>query len=143
MKESASSLLERIQNLTVEEFTTPCSFSVAFEDSLEVAERIMQKEGIRHLPVLDQKKKDIIGIISDRDIHIAFRKNPGKDLKIGDFMQKDPYCTSIHTKIGEVALNMSSHKYGSAIILDGEGGIGIFTSIDALNALIEIVRGEV
>ena len=58
-------------------------------------------------------------------------------------MKKDPYCASPHARISEVAMEMSSNKYGSAIILDNEGGIGIFTSIDALNALIEIVRGEV
>ena len=140
MKRSSS--LDHIQNLTVEEFTTPCSFSVSPEVSLEEAEKIMIKEGIRHLPVLDNRS-DIVGIISDRDIHFAHRMSSEKNLKVKEFMQQEPYCVSIHTKISEVALEMSANKYGSAIILDDDGGIGIFTSIDALNALIEIVRGEV
>lgn len=142
MKQASLSLLNRIQNLTVEEFTTPCSFSVSSEIPLEKAETLMSKEGIRHLPVLNGKK-DIVGIISDRDIHLARRMNPKKELLVKDFMQPDPYCASVHTKISEVALQMSTNKYGSAIIVDGEGEIGIFTSIDALNALIEIVRGEI
>ena len=102
----------------------------------------MKREKIRHLPVIDNQK-DIVGIISDRDIHFAHRISHDKSLKVEEFMQREPYCASIHTKISEVALQMSAHKYGSAIIIDGEGGIGIFTSIDALNALIEIVRGDI
>ena len=142
MKQASLSFLNRIQNLTVEEFTTPCSLSISPETSLEEAESLMNKEGIRHLPVLNQKK-EIVGIISDRDIHLTRRMNPEKELLVKDFMQPDPYCASMHTKISEVALQMSINKYGSAIIIDEEGEIGIFTSIDALNALIEIVRGEI
>ena len=142
MKQSPASILNRIRNLTVEEFTTPCSFSVSPEVSLAEAEKIMTNEKIRHLPVLNGRQ-DIVGIISDRDIHLAHRMNPDRNLKVGEFMRAEPYCVSIHTKISEVALKMSAHKYGSAIIIDDDGAIGIFTSIDALNALIEIVRGEV
>jgi acetoin utilization protein AcuB len=42
--------------------------------------------------------------------------------------------------LGEVALQLSSQKVGSALVLDESGEIyGIFTTTDALNALVEIL----
>ena len=76
MKEAESSFLQRIQNLTVEEFTTPCSFLIQPETSLPDAEKIMQREKIRHLPVVDHEK-NVVGIISDRDIHFAHPPSSG------------------------------------------------------------------
>ena len=38
---------------------------------------------------------------------------------------------------------MSSKKLGSAIVLDEQGDLaGIFTTTDALNALVEVIRGK-
>ena len=134
--------LSRLRNLTVEEFTTPCAVYVHPETSLKEAKRIMEKETIRHLPVLD-KDKNVVGIISERDIHFMEGKQEFEAEVVAGAMQPDPYCASADTKISDVALCMSENKYGSAIIFDSEGNLGIFTSIDALNALIEVVRGEI
>lgn len=44
----------------------------------------------------------------------------------------------------EAAYEMSLNKIGSMVVVDDHGEVfGIFTTTDALNALIEIVRGEV
>ena len=133
--------ISRMQNLTVEEFTTPCDIYVHPGDKIQEAEKIMNKEDIRHLPVLDQEKK-IVGIISERDVYFSYRTDPGGEGPVEQVMQKDPYCIPSDTKISEVALHMSKNKYGSAVILNSDGSLGIFTSTDALNALIEVVRGD-
>lgn len=45
------------------------------------------------------------------------------------------------TTLDEVAYLMSEKKVGSVIVNDDEGAfVGFFTTTDALNALIEIVR---
>ena len=138
----ASSFLDRLKNLKVDEFTTPCAVYVHPETSLKEARRIMEKENIRHLPVLDGEK-EVTGIVSERDILFMEGRNETADETVKNIMQSDPYCTSADTKISDVALCMSENKYGSAIVIDEEGNLGIFTSIDALNALIEVVRGEI
>lgn len=42
--------------------------------------------------------------------------------------------------LDEVAYEMSSRKIGGVIVNEGSKFLGIFTSTDALNALIEITR---
>ena len=137
-----NSFLSRLRNLTVEEFTTPCAVYVHPDASLTEVRSIMEKEKIRHLPVLDKEKK-VVGIISERDVRFMEGRQELENETAQNIMQPDPYCTLSDTKISEVALCMSENKYGSAIIFDADGNLGIFTSIDALNALIEVVRGEI
>lgn len=137
-----TSFLSRLRNLTVEEFTTPCAVFVYPDTLLQEAQIIMKKERIRHLPVLNKEKK-VMGILSERDIRLVEGKAELGKQTAQSIMQPDPYCTSSDTKISDVALCMSENKYGSAIIFDADGNLGIFTSIDALNALIEVVRGEI
>lgn len=139
---SETSFLSRLRNLRVEEFTTPCAVYVHPDTSLKEAQSIMAKERIRHLPVLDKEKK-VVGIISERDVRFMEGKQEFEEEIAQNIMQPDPYCTSSDTKISDVALCMSENKYGSAIVFDADGNLGIFTSIDALNALIEVVRGEI
>lgn len=133
-------LLEKLKNLTVEEFTTPCTYFLKPEDSIETANKIMQEKNIRHLPVLSSKKQ-VIGIVSERDLLSSYHSHPAT-ASVEKIMTENPYSVPAHTKIYEVALYMSENKYGSAIVLYGENNFGIFTSTDALNALIEIVRGD-
>ena len=58
-------------------------------------------------------------------------------------MKKDPYIVDSTTKLSEVAFYMAKHKYGSALVQEPDGELGIFTSTDALNALVEVLRGDI
>lgn len=130
-----------LKDLTVDEFTTPCVYYLQPESTVEQAEKIMKEQSIRHLPVLDSKKQ-IVGIVSERDIYSSCHKSVNGTTPIKEIMKKEPYCVPAQTKIYEVALNMSENKYGSTIVLHEDNSFGIFTSTDALNALIEVVRGD-
>ena len=101
----------------------------------------MSEKRIRHLPVLDSNKK-VAGIVSERDVFSSYKLQLNGDTPVKKIMKADPYCVPAQTKIYEVALAMSENKYGSAIILYDDESLGIFTSTDALNALIEVVRGD-
>ncbi len=131
-----------IQNLTVEEFTTPCVHVLQPEDTVRQAEKIMHENGIRHLPVLDSNKK-VVGIVSERDIYLSYKLHANaEDVLVQKIMKTNPYCVPAQTKIYEVAMAMSENKYGSALILYEDDSLGIFTSTDVLNALIEVARGD-
>ena len=132
---------EKLQNLKVEEFTTPCLTSVPPETSLTELERLMKEENIRHIPVKEKKK--VLGIISERDVYFSYRLGDSEKITAQDIMQKNPYQVDSLTKISEVALHMSKNKFGSALVIGPDGELGIFTSTDALNALIEVIRGDV
>lgn len=137
-----SSYQDFLKGLTVDEFTTPCSHFLQPSNTIQEAEQLMKQEDIRHLPVLSPDKK-VIGILSERDINSSYKLDPSDKLTVESIMRKNPYCVSPDTKICDVALNMSKNKYGSAIILYEDDSLGIFTSTDALNALVEVVRGEI
>ena len=128
--------------LPVEEYTTINPITAKEDADMNEIELIMRVNGVRHLPIV--RGDEAVGIISDRDMKLV-RGLPRPQqmlLKAADIMIKDPFCVSASTPLDDVAFEMSDAKIGSAIVLDDEGKLlGIFTLTDALNALIEIVRG--
>ncbi len=129
--------MERLE-MTVEEFTSPSVVTIGTDENLDKALELMQENGIRHLPVIQKDK--VVGIISERDILTHIGKDWGKMLRIEDIMNDSVLSVYQHDNLGEVAFQLSSQKKGSAIVLDNDGNLyGIFTTTDALNALVEIL----
>lgn len=125
----------------VEEFTTPDPISI--EDSMGFAEllKLMTSQDIRHLPVL--RDGELAGIISDRDVRL-FAGMPEADrsgLTAADIMSEDLISVEANTPLDQVAQLMSAQKISSLIVEEDGEFLGIFTATDALNALIEILRG--
>ncbi len=126
---------------TVEEFTTPSPITASPKDSLENIKTIMESNGIRHVPIVDNNM--LVGMISDRDLKLGLALDVSSSLKAEEIMVQEVCTVSCNTSLEEAAFKMSQEKIGSLLIEDNEGNIyGIFTSTDALNALIEIARGE-
>jgi acetoin utilization protein AcuB len=131
-----------LKELIVDEFTTPNPLKVAVGTSLSQAWDTMFSNKIRH--ILVHKENDIVGIVSSRDLTTFSQASNFEELKVEDIMSKDIYTVSPETKLYEVALKMSKEKIGSAVIYDPtEKSLGIFTATDALNALVEVLRGDI
>lgn len=128
--------------LPIDEFTSPCENPVEPSTPLSEIMKMLNAESYRHVPVVDRDKP--VGIISSRDLKFISRLDVANlDLSAADFMTEDPYTAVTGTPLQDVALEMSKRKIGSAIITDQDGKIeGIFTTTDALNALVEVLRGE-
>lgn len=134
--------MKNFERLTVYEYTTPSPHFVEAHDSAQKAIEMIQNHSIRHIPVTHLGQ--IVGIISQRDFGFRYYESISKDLLAKDLMTEDPYIVDFNTPLEEVAYHMSSLKIGSAIVKGHEGELlGIFTSTDALNALIEIIRNDV
>lgn len=126
-----------ITELKVEEFTSPYVISISSEDTLDTALNLMQENGIRHLPVI--KDGDVLGMVSERDVLTHMGKVWDKIMHVEDIMNSDILSVNANDNLGDVAFALSSQKKGSAVVLDDEGKVyGIFTTTDALNALVEI-----
>lgn len=126
-----------ITELKVEEFTSPYVISVSSKDTLDTALNLLQENGIRHLPVIDDG--EVKGMISERDILTHMGKVWDRILHVEDIMNTDILSVNSNDNLGDVAFQLSSEKKGSALVLDEEGKVyGIFTTTDALNALVEI-----
>ena len=134
--------VSQLLNIKIDEFTSPCSVIAELTTPLPIILKIFDQENIRHLPIIENNKA--IGILSDRDVRIFWNKPWAVDLVAQDIMIKDPYSVIEGSNLIDVVYEMSKNKIGSALVENNEGEtVGIFTSIDALNALIEILRGEI
>ena len=127
-------------DLKIDEFTTPSPLTAKLETSVAELRDIMGEKGVRHLPISDGG--EIVGIVTDRDLK-TLELAETNEIKAKDFMTTDIFTVSVETAIETVALEMSSKKIGSAIVTKTDGSLyGIFTSTDALNALVEVLRGD-
>ncbi len=132
-----------VKNLTIDGFTTPCPMTVDVSTPVNELILKMEQNEIRHLPVID-KDNIAVGIITDRDIATVRSFGFSADLLAQDLMSKDPVSVNEHFSLMEAAFMMSNQKLGSLIVTNSKEEVsGIFTSTDALNALVEVLRGEI
>lgn len=130
-------------DLTVDEFTTPNPVTADEEMGVEEMDRLMREHDIRHLPIT--RGREVVGIVSQRDLAVLAGLDLGHKAQVraGDLMSPDPVAVRTSDPLDDVALRMSEQKIGSVIVLDDGGDLyGIFTATDALNALVEVVRGD-
>lgn len=125
-------------NISVDEYTSLSPVTISLNEDLNEGYRLMRLHGFRHLPVIEDN--GIVGVVSERDILANYGTTWSHNLRIKNIM-----CTSILTvratdSLGDVAYRLSKEKKGSAIVLDADNKLyGIFTTTDALNALVEIL----
>ncbi|MCM2350046.1 MAG: CBS domain-containing protein [Bacteriovoracaceae bacterium] len=128
-------------NVSVEEYTSPILVTIDPSATLDEALDMMQENGIRHLPVVREEK--VLGIVSERDLLLHVGKNWTPMMKVGDVMSTNLLSVHLNDTLGDVAYQLSSQKVGSAIVLDDDESLyGIFTTTDALNALVEIMNQQ-
>jgi acetoin utilization protein AcuB len=120
---------------TVERYMTRSVHSVGRKQSLRTAHDMMRKHQIRHLPVLEGGK--LVGLVSLRDLTLV-EGLPDVDperVMVEEAMTQVPYTVSRDTELTEAADEMARRKLGSAVVVQREKVIGVFTTVDALRAL--------
>lgn len=108
--------------------------------SLSVAAKMMRDNQIRHLPVLDGGR--IVGILSERDI-LMIEALPGvnpTDVRVEEAMVEEVFTVAPETPVGEAIEMMIERKLGSAVVGGGERVLGVFTTIDALQAFHDLLE---
>lgn len=125
---------------TIGKFMTTTPSTIACDQSLEQARKLMHDLTIRHLPVLKGGK--VVGIISERDISLM-QSISGIDLhkeKVEQAMSLDPVLVEAETPLDVICREMAAKKIGSILVQDNHKLVGIFTWIDALNAMDELLK---
>jgi len=115
--------------------------------SLLDAEKLFRKHKIRHIPVVNNKK--IVGILSLTDLlRLSFVDTYGEDdshvdtaiynmLGIEQVMVNDPVHVSSTKTIREVAEILSKNEFHALPVVDNGNLVGIVTTTDLLNYLLE------
>jgi len=117
--------------------TTP--LTAEGDTTLAAASTLMKAHGIRHLPVMSGGK--LLGVITDRDIKFveSFSIVDPEKVTLRGAMSEDPYTVAPETSLDEVVATMAEKKYGSAIVVQNDKVVGIFTTVDACRALSELL----
>lgn len=124
----------------IQRYMTTTPLTVNSEQSLMFAKQIMLDNKIRHLPVLNGGR--LVGIISERDI-VFIQNFKGVDLeleKVEGAMTEGPCTVETSAHLDEVCDMMASEKIGSVLVQDNKKLVGIFTWIDALRAMSELMH---
>jgi acetoin utilization protein AcuB len=120
---------------TIEAFMTPSPHTIGRDQPLSAAKDLMARHGIRHLPVLDGGQ--LVGMVSERDVAFigAVRDVDTQELSVGEAMSAEVYTVSRTELLRNAAANMARYRYGSAVVVEGNRVVGVFTTVDALRAL--------
>jgi acetoin utilization protein AcuB len=123
----------------VDRYMTREPYSVSSTDSLARVRQMMTSHAIRHLPVIDNGR--LVGVISDRDVAMI-EGIPGVDLVRIECarLMTPPLSVWGETPLDEVSELMTSRKADCVVVQGGHGVAGIFTAVDALSALTDLLR---
>ncbi len=123
---------------SVAKYMTPGPHTIGREQSLVAAKQLMHKIHARHLPVLHGGK--LVGVVSERDLDVVGALPGSRQLSVEDAMVPDVYVISQDDPLDEVAAEMARLKLGSAIVVKGNDVVGMFTAVDGLRALAELLK---
>ena len=124
----------------IQKFMTPMPHTIGKDATLEKADHMMHEFRVRHLPVLDGGQ--LVGILSERDIQIVetLKDVDPKQITVEEAYTPDPYITKPSALLSDVCKEMAEHKYGCALVVDNKKLVGIFTWVDGLKALTELLE---
>jgi len=125
---------------SVQKYMTTSPHTIGEDQPMSLAHRMMREHKIRHLPVLRGAK--IVGMVSDRDLNMVETLkdvDPGKVL-VSEAMTQDPYLVSPDAALDEVVSTMAQSKYGSAVVMQHEKVVGIFTTVDVCRAFSDLLH---
>lgn len=125
--------------LQVQKYMTFVPKTIGYDQTIAQADEYMRKLHVRHLPVLKGGK--LIGIITERDINLimGFKDVDPATIHVDDACTLQPYFTKPDAPLDEVSAVMAEKKYGCALVMDEGKLVGIFTEVDAMRALSELL----
>jgi CBS domain-containing protein len=114
-------------------------------DTLDLADNVMNLDRIRHLPVLDEKR--VVGVVSQRDLFrsaLAVALGYGeraqatllKTLRVKEVMSEPAITISSEAPIKEAARLMIERKIGCLPVIEGGRLVGIVTETDILRHIV-------
>jgi acetoin utilization protein AcuB len=133
-----------VSNLSfpIRQFMSPCPQCIEQDQPMSEAHRLMRQKRARHLPVLAGGR--LVGLVSLGDLHLT-ETLAGVDserVRVEEAMTLEPYCVGPTARLDEVVDVMAANKYGCALVVEAEQVVGIFTTVDALEVLARVLRGQ-
>ena len=107
--------------------------------SLAAALKNMEEHRFRHLPVVEDGK--LLGVVSERELRCLENMEGFNSAHcvVEDFTLGPTYSVSPEALVRDVARVMADRKLGSAVVVDGDAVVGVFTTVDALRILADVL----
>lgn len=125
---------------SIQKYMTTTPHTIGSDQSIARAAAVMSEHHIRHLPVLRGGR--LLGVLSDRDVKLieGFRDVDATKTAVEEAMTELPYTVAPDAPLDEVASTMAEKKLGSAVIMQNHKVVGIFTTVDACQALSDLLQ---
>jgi len=118
-------------------------FTLTVKDNLKTASEKFHIHNVGVMPVLDEKDKSVIGIISERDIaRNIYRDGFSADLSVGKLMSSNIISCNLNTSVTELMEMISKHKIRHIPIIEEKKLLGIVSIGDVLNHIIDQYKDE-
>jgi len=119
---------------------TPCPISVRASQSLAEAHARMREHQIRHLPVLENGQ--VVGVVSQGDLRLleSIDDVDINRVTVEEAMIHHPYLVAREESLLSVLGRMFERRLGSILVMDRDRLVGIFTAVDAVNALRRVLH---
>ncbi len=135
--------------MLVKERMTRNPITVTEDTSLDEAMRIMKREKIRRLPILNDAGK-LIGIVSDRDLLAASPSQATtlskyevgyliSKINMKEVMTRGVITVQEDCPVEEVARIMADRKIGGVPVMRGATLVGIITETDLFKVFLEVL----
>jgi acetoin utilization protein AcuB len=99
--------------------------------------KLMQKNNIRHLPVV--KDDRLVGWITSRDLREVLLASMLEKITVEDVMLKSPITVTPDTKVEEAARLVYENKIGGMPVLDSGRLVGVITLMDLISAFLSML----
>ena len=111
-------------------------------DTVKEASKKLHEKKIGCMPVLDEKK-NIVGIISERDLsQLIYTEKFNINLPIDKIMTKQIVSCDLNTSVTELMDNMTEKKIRHILIIEDKKLLGIVSIGDVVNHLIAKIEEE-
>jgi acetoin utilization protein AcuB len=113
------------------------------------AQSLMRSKNIRHLPVVDEKKR-LVGLVTQGRLRRALPADTSDfsrfevsyvlaRIKVGDVMVREPVTVEEDTAIEEAARVMADKKLSCLPVMRAGGLVGIITDNDLFNSMVNLL----
>ena len=111
-------------------------------DTIKIASQKLEEKKIGCMPVLD-KNKNVIGIISERDLsQFIYKERFNLSISISQIMSKNLVTCDLNTSVTELMDEMTKKKIRHILIMEDKKLLGIVSIGDVVNHIIEKYKDE-
>lgn len=114
--------------------------SISEDTSVEQALMVMKNHNFRHLPVVVKNTKNIIGMVSDRDLYKALSS---EDVRVGQILTQPLFKYEVMTPLREIIDTMIKNKISAVLLTEGKIVKGILTTEDLLVMLSQALSDDI